>query len=163
MTDHYAVCETALATLLKTMTNEEDEPYFPPITGREQGWQVTNDDTVLATGSDYYIVYRAGAHIPPERVGSGFVNFEHHVSAVLFHRFTEYASAWDDWNTFRAAVGDLLDNNRGLGGGSGVYDVRVVANEPAGRLTDRDGSELNFIAQAADIVIYQRARLAVRF
>jgi len=150
--DHYSVCETALATRLRTLTT-----YFPAATGLSAGWQVSDDDTVFQLGGDYFIIYRPG-EFPTVQKGM-LADVSWHVKAVVYVRFVEYKTSWNKFKLFRSDIFNLLNADPTLNKTNGVWNVTVSSKDDAGRLLDTQGNPMNWIAQLLDVTITQRIKI----
>lgn len=152
MTDQYALCESALITRLRTLAN----PFFP-AGDSAAGWQVSDDDTVVNKGGDYFIIVRPG-EFPVETHGhDADVNW--HVKAIIYVRFKEYKTSWTNFKVFRSAIFNLMWADRTLNKTNGVWNVTLSSKDDAGRLLDTQGNPMNWIAQMLDVTITQRIRI----
>lgn len=152
MTDHYAVCESALVTRLRTLTS-----YFPAATGLPAGWQVSDDDTVFSKGGDYFVIYRPGEFPTVQKGLLADVNW--HVKTVVYVRYTEYKTSWNKFKALRSDIFNLLNADPTLNRTNGVYNVTISSKDDAGRLLDTQGNPMNWIAQLLDVTITQRIKI----
>jgi hypothetical protein len=153
MADQYALCLDAYKTQLRTLAGT----YFPAVEGKAAGWQVTENDTEVYNGGDYFIVLKPGA-FSNARQGLNTVN-EWHVTSVLYSRFGEYANAWTQFRAFRSDILALPDTAPLTA--HGINQQNFAALEQAGYLIDDQGRYTNFVVQSLDCTIRQRV-LAVR-
>lgn len=152
MTDYYALVKTGLIARLRTLTS-----YFPASAKHSAGWQVSDDDSVLSEGGDYFVIVRPGAF--PTRKQGRMVEVEWHADAVIYTRYKEQATSWTRFETFRSDIFNLLHADPTLNKTNGVYDVGVSSQQQAGRLIDSQGNLMNWIAQTLDVTINQRIHM----
>lgn len=152
MTDYYQIAENGFVAKMITLTD-----HFPAGTGKSAGWQVSDDDTVIAEGGEKFCIYRPGS-FPTAKRGK-VVDFEWHIIAVLHMRFSDYEQSWPDFKTFRSDVINLFLDDPTMGKTVGVWDVFPAANEEPGYLQDSDGNSTNIIVQTLDVTIRQRVLL----
>jgi hypothetical protein len=155
MTDQYALCLDAYKTQLRTLAGT----YFPAVDGKAAGWQVTENDTEIYNGSDYFIVLKPGT-FSNQRQGLNTVN-EWHVTSVLYYRFGEYANAWTQFRVYRSDILALPDTAPLTT--NGIYDQIFASQEQAGYLVDDQGRYTNFVVQALDCTIRQRVKATRAF
>ncbi len=152
MADQYSLCFAAYRTQLLTLA--DSTTYFPAVTGREAGWQISENDNIIFEGGDYFIVLRPGA-FDQARQGGGNQGNVWTVRTFLFMRYQEYEGLWQTFRAFRNAVLELPDtvplktNN--------IEDQKFRAGEDAGYLRDSNGNYTNFVTQVIDCAITQRA------
>ena len=154
MTDNYSTCETALAVLLRTLGTG----FFPGDVQRDAGWQVSDDDTVLSYGGDYFIVYRPGA-CPVTPVARGIKEYYWEVLMDLYIRYVSYKDSWTKFKAFRAAIITLLDTHQSLSSATGVRGVVFTSDERPLYFRFNNTPETakpNFIIQQTKVVIRQQ-------
>lgn len=152
MTDQYTVCETAMLTVLRTLT-----AYF--TTPAKAAWQVTTDDADLLKGADYFLLARPGS-FPVTNLSAKEDNYDWQIDLDIYVRYKNYRTSWSNFKAFRWSVIEVLRQNPSLGKTANVWRVSVEAAEKPGYLTDKDveGATPNFIIQTLSITITQRIR-----
>jgi len=154
MTDEYSTCETALAVLLRTLGTS----FFPGDAQRDAGWQVSDDDTVLALGGEYFAIYRPGT-CPATPIARGIKEYYWEVLLDLYIRYESYKTSWTKFKAFRAATVTLLDTHQSLGYTKGVRSVVFSSEERPlyFRFTNTpEQARPNFIIQPTKVVIRQQ-------
>lgn len=149
MTDFYSECEDGLAVMLRTLTQ-----FF------KKDWQVSDDDTVLANGAEYFAIVRPGA-FPYDRETIRVAIVSWNVTMDLYVSYKEYKTSWDRFKAFRSAIFNLLMENPDLGGTAGVLRVSMMSDEQAKYLkfSDVPDAKPNFIIQTVKVVIDQYVRI----
>jgi hypothetical protein len=139
-----------LVTLLRTLT-----PYIV------NDWQVSDDDTVIQKGADYFILVRPGA-FPYQRQTERLSTVYWNVVMDLFVRYKDYKESWNKFKAFRAVVFSLLMENPTLGGAAGVVQVNLTGEEGPQYLkfSDVPDAKPNFIVQTVRAVIAQYVLVA---
>lgn len=152
--DHYSVAELGLAVCLQSL----GATYFPGDTKRATGWQVSDDDTVLTLGGDYFIVYRPGA-CPVTPIARGIYDYNWEVVLDLYVRYVSYKLSWAQFRAYRAAIVNLLNTHQTLNGTNGVHGVtfRSDARPQYFRFTGTPETAIpNFLIQTTQVVVVQR-------
>lgn len=143
MTDYYTQCETALMTKVRTLT-----AFFP------RDFQVSDDDSVLNRGADYFAIFQPDA-FPATRVDglSVFYNW-----VVVFDLYVRYKSRAESLPRFKAARSALINliTPHSLNDTSNIS--RCVLAATAGLQQDIPGDNPNFIIQTFSATITQRVR-----
>jgi len=158
MTDPYVLAESALASFLRTLKDGSGDTFFPADTERDAGWQVSDDDTVLGLGGEYFAIYRPGA-CPAVPISRGIKDYGWEVLLDLYVRYTYYKESWDKFKAYRYAVITLLDTNQSLGGTNGVHGVNFKSDDKPLYFRFNETPEKakpNFIIQPTQVVITQR-------
>ncbi len=155
MADQFSLCLADYVAQLQTLASTTS--YFPAATGQAAGWQISEDDNVILSGSDYFITYRAGA-FDNVRHGGGRQDNVWHVSTTLYMRFEEYSGLWTDFRAFRAAVLELPDTAPLQE--HGIYGQSFVMGEQPGYLLNGQGDYMDFVVQKMDCIINQRVLVA---
>lgn len=150
MSDQFSLCFSEYKLQLQTLASSTD--YFPIETGRELGWQITEDDNIIFSGGDYFIVLRPGTFT--QRRNGNYQDNVWGVRTFLFMRYQEYEGLWLKFRAFRAAVLELPDTRplKKYGMNEQVFN----AAEDAGYLRDSNGNYTNFVTQVIDCAINQR-------
>jgi len=150
--DFYQQCEDALVNVLLELK--------PSFFNRDE--QVSDDDTVLSTGADYWIIYRPGAFpIVDNLITRQILDVDWNVTADLYVRYKTYKESWSKFRKFRAALFFLLHSDQTLGNAPNVHRVSMSSNEIVQYFRFAETSESakpNFIIQTCNIVIRQRVR-----
>ena len=150
--DFYQQCEDAMATRVRTL-----KPAF-----FKEEKQVSDDDTVLAEGADYWFIYRPGAFpINDTLLSQKIMDVDWNVTVDLYVRYTTYKGSWGKFRRFRAALFFLLHSDQTLGGTPNVRRVSFSSNEIAQYFRFANSSEEakpNFIIQTCNVVVRQRVR-----
>lgn len=143
MTDHYNVCEAALIAKLRTLTS-----LFP------RDFQVSDDDSVLNRGADYFAIVQPDA-FPATRADGREVFFNWVVIFDLYVRYQSRAESLPKFKAARSAIINLL-------GPASLNDTnnvsRTVLSANGGLQQDIPGDNPNFIIQTFSCVITQRVR-----
>ena len=155
MTDQYALCLDAYKTQLRTLAAS----YFPAIDGKAAGWQVSENDTEIYNGGEYFVILKPGT-FSNQRQGLNTVN-EWHVTSVLYARYFEYDTAWSRFRAFRSDILALPDTAPLTT--NGIYGQEFASQEQAGYLVDDQGRYTNFVVQTLDCTIRQRVKVARAF
>jgi len=152
MTDQYSVCLADFQTQLKTLAS----PYFPAVTGRAAGWQVSENDLIPLEGGDYFVVTRPG---PFKQVRqSDFQENEWHVITVLYMRYVEYDNLWSTFRPFRSDILALPDTSPLRT--HGIYNQTFAAQGEPGFVIDTKTREYtDLVSQILDTTIYQRVKM----
>lgn len=150
--DFYQQCEDGMVTRLRLLN-----PLF-----FKKDNQVSDDDTVLSEGADYWIIYRPGAFpIVDSMETNKIMEMDWNVTVDLYVRYKTYKESWGKFRKFRAAIFFLLHSDQGLGQTVNVHRVTMSTNEAAQyfRYAETDASvKPNFIIQTCNVVIRQRVR-----
>lgn len=150
MTDQFSLCLGEYITQLKTLATST--AFFPAAIGRSAGWQISEDDTIVKDGGDYFIIYRLGQF---QQTRSGqFQENVWHINTWLFMRFSEYTGLWSGYRQFRSAVLELPDTQPLKR--YGIYSQSFNAGQDAGYQRDENGNYTNFVVQQMDCTINQR-------
>lgn len=149
--DFYSQCEAGLITRLLTLIE-----FF------QKDYQVSDDDTSIAKGADYFIVVRPGKFpASPVAAGSGVYDYDWHIVADLYVRYKEYKLSWTRFKASRSAIINLFGTDPTLGDTPDVWRVSCSSQENAQyfKFSDTPSSiRANFIIQTLDIVIKQRVK-----
>lgn len=151
-TDYYSLCESALATALRSLTT-----YFP------HDWQVSDDDSVLGQGAENFIIYRPGS-FPTQPVTMGDVDITWTVQCRLHVKYLNYKTAWTNFKAIRAAIINLIIPDYSLNGTAGVWRISLQSAEDAMYFyfdEPKPGVRPNFIIQDMSVAITQRCRFEV--
>jgi len=145
MTDFYSECETGLVTLLRSLTT-----YFV------HDWQVSDDDSVIMRGGEYFAIVRPGA-FPYTRQTERLSIVNWTVVMDICVRYVEYKASWNKFKAFRSAIFNLLMEYPTLNGTAGVISADLTGSEQAQYLkfSDAPDAKPNFIIQTVRAVIAQ--------
>lgn len=145
MTDFYSECETGLVTLLRSLTT-----YFV------KDWQVSDDDTVIMKGGDYFAVVRPGA-FPYTRQTEKLATVNWSVVMDLYVRYDDYKKSWNKFKAFRSAIFNLLMEHPTLNDTPGVVRADMTGDERAQyfKFSNAPDAIPNFIIQTVRAVITQ--------
>lgn len=136
-------------TQLRTLSSV----YFPAVTGKAAGWQVSENDTAVMEGGDYFVILRPSAFDNPRSGGQLQQNIWH-VRTMLFMRFNEYESLWSNYRSFRSDIIALPDTSPLVD--YGIQKQEFSASDDAGYLRDADGNYAGFVQQTLECQITQR-------
>jgi hypothetical protein len=143
MTDQYSVCEGALMTKIRTLT-----AFFP------RDFQVSDDDSVLNRGADYFAIFQPDA-FPQTRADGRDVFFNW---TVIFDLYVRYSTRKESLPRFKAARSALI-NLLGPASLNSTNNIsRTVLSANGGLQQDIPGDNPNFIIQTFQAVITQRVR-----
>lgn len=143
MTDQYALCETALITKLRTLTD-----LFP------KDYQVSDDVAVLNRGGDTFFIVQPDAFPATRADGRDlFVNWL--VTGDLYVRYKSRVESLSRFKAARSAIFNLLGPDS-LNGTSNI--MRTVLAASGGLQQDIPGDNPNFIIQTLTATITQRVR-----
>jgi len=149
--DFYQQCEDGMAKQLRVLTT-----FFK----KEE--QVSDDDSVLSLGADYWCIYRPGAFpIVDSLQTQKIMEVDWNVTIDLYVRYKTYKESWGKFRKFRAAIFFLLHSDQTLGGTINVHRVTLSSNEAVQYFRFAETAETakpNFIIQTCNIVIRQRVR-----
>lgn len=154
VTDYYSIAEAALATYIKALGTG----FFPASSKDAAGWQVSDDDTVLAKGGEYFAIYRPGS-CPVTTIARGIYDYNWEVILDLYVRYVSYKLSWTKFKGYRAALITQLDTNQTLGDCQGVHGVSFRSDERPMYFRFNGADETakpNFLIQTAQVVIRQR-------
>jgi len=150
--DFYQQCEDALAARLRAL-----KPSF-----FKEDKQVSDDDSVLSEGADYWIIYRPGAFPVIGNIESRkIMDVDWNVTMDLYVRYKTYKESWGKFRKFRGVVFFLLHSDQHLGGEHGIDRVSFSSNELAQYFRFANSPEEarpNFIIQTCSVVVRQRVR-----
>ena len=122
----------------------------------EFDYQVASDDTVIARGADYFLVYRPGA-FPTDDVDEDQDDFTWHINCDLFIRYKEYQTSWDIFKVVRWKIIKAVRSDRSLGSIAGVYKTRITSPEqPQYFALEEKAVKPNFIIQGFQVEVTQR-------
>ena len=145
MTDYYKECEDGFIALLRTLTT-----YFPG-----GGWQVSDDDTILAKGLEYAVIVRPGAFPYIPRTATQII-VQWNVTADLCVRYVSYKESWNKMKAFRSDVFNLVLENPDLRDTPGVISV-VMTGDALPQYLRFEGvpetAKPNFIIQTVRVII----------
>ena len=151
-TDFYKQCEQALVVTLRQMTD-----FF------KHEWQVSDDDTNLARGADYFVVYRPGAFpVAGFLQTKRFMDIRWSIIMDIYVRYKTYKDSWDKFKNLRSALFNGLHEDQTLGGNINVSEVLLASDENAQYFKFADTPENatpNFIIQTMSMAIKQRVRV----
>lgn len=149
--DFYQICEDGLTARLRVLTF-----FF------KKSEQVSDDDSVLSLGADYWIIYRPGAFPIADNFNTQkIMEIDWNVTMDLYVRYKTYKESWGKFRKFRAALFFLLHADQSLGNTPNVHRVTFSSNEIAQYFRFAETSEAakpNFIIQTCNVVIRQRVR-----
>lgn len=152
MTDQFSLCLSAFQTQLRTLS----ATYFPAVTGRAAGWQVSENDLTPMEGGDYFVTLRPGQFSQLRR-GQTSEN-EWHILATLYMRFSEYDNLWTLYRAYRSAILELPDTQPIRT--NGIWDEVMVAQGDPGFVVDtKTGAYTDLVAQTLDVTIRQRVKI----
>jgi hypothetical protein len=150
--DFYQQCEDALAVRLRVL-----KPSF-----FKKDEQVSDDDSVLSEGADYWIIYRPGAFPIADNINTQkIMEVDWNVTVDLYVRYKTYKESWGKFRKFRGVVFFLLHADQTLGDTPNVHRVTFSSNEIAQYFryaNTPEEAKANFIIQTCNIVIRQRVR-----
>ena len=151
MTDQFSLCLVDFQAQLRTISNL----FFPAVTGRTGGWQVSENDLTPMEGGDYFVILRPGV-FSQKRV-SDFCENEWHVLTTAYMRFSEYDNLWPLYRAFRSAILELPDTAPLKA--HGIWKQTFVAQGEPGFIVDtKTGAYTDLVAQTLDVTIYQRVK-----
>jgi hypothetical protein len=141
--DHYSMCEGALMAKIRTLTE-----FFP------KDFQVSDDDSVLNRGADYFCIFQPDAF--PHTRANG--RQAHYNWVVLFDLYVRYKSRKESLPKFKAARAALIHllhpiSLNGFNGSKGIENIVLSAN--GGLQQDLQGDNPNFIIQPLTATITQ--------
>lgn len=172
--DPYDLIETGIADRLRAALKTEF--FTNPSTHKVEDWRVSDNDSNLERGANYFIVMRPGAFpsLPTEYNTGKFIDVEWESFARLFVQFKERAEQWSTFKPFRWAVIHTIRTYRFLGkvtiNGDELAEVPAVdrvrsidASDPAGywwifEAQRQQGLPPNYMYQSLRIVTRQRVR-----
>jgi len=100
MTDYYDICEDALATLIRSLA-QIDEDY-----------QVTQgDDNILSRGVDYAAILRPGTFAPPIFLDDNVGEMSFVIELYLFARYKNELESTENLKAFRSSTINMLLGN----------------------------------------------------
>jgi hypothetical protein len=150
--DFYQICEDGMAARLRVLTSFLKDPNK----------QVSDDDSVISEGADYWIIYRPGAFPIADNFNTQkIMEIDWNVTADLYVRYKTYKESWGKFRKFRAAIFFLLHSDQTLGNTPNVHRVTFSSNELAQYFRYANTAaeaRPNFIIQTCNIVIRQRVR-----
>lgn len=174
MIDFYDLVETGIADRLRA---ELKVDYFTnPSTHQVEEWRVSDNDSNLERGANYFIVMRPGAFptLPTEYNTGKVIDVEWESFARLYVRYVERAEQWSTFKPFRWAViatvrkyrflGKVTINDDEIPEVPNVDRVRSIdANDPAGywwifETQRQQGLPPSYMYQSLRIVTRQRVR-----
>ncbi len=142
--DHYSQCEAALMAKLRTLTS-----LFP------NAWQVTDDDSELARGADYFAIFQPDA-FPQTRVDGNEALFNW---TTLFDFYVRYSTRKESLPRFKAGRAALINLLKPTCLSRANLNIsRVLLSASGGLQQDIQGDNPNFIIQTFTAVITQRVR-----
>ena len=147
--DFYKQCEDGMVKKARGLTS-----FF------ENSWQVSDDDTVLSKGADYFIIYRPGAFpILRDMQTKKFLDVVWNITVDFYVRYKAYKESWDKFKSLRAAVFYIFNSDSNLSNTPNVFDVVFSSSENAQYFRYANSPEEakpNFIIQTGNIAISQR-------
>jgi hypothetical protein len=172
--DPYDKIETGLADRLRA---ELADPFFTnPSTHKVEDWRVSDNDSNLERGANYFLVTRPGAFpsLPTEYNTGKWVDVDWETFVRLYAKYSEREEQWSTFKPFRWAVIATIRKYRFLSKVTigavefeavpGVDRVRSVeASDPAGywwifETQRQQGLPPNYMFQALRIVTRQRVK-----
>lgn len=148
--DFYQICEDGLVARVQVLT------FF------KNPKQVSDDDSVLSEGADYWFIYRPGAFPIADNFNTQkIMEIDWNVTVDLYVRYKTYKESWGKFRRFRAALFFLLHSDQSLGNTLNVHRVTFSSNEIAQYFRFAETAEAarpNFIIQTCNVVIRQRVR-----
>lgn len=150
--DYYSQCESALKDFFQA--NLAD--YLP------NDWQITDDESDLIRGADYYILLRPGSKpdTPISFQSGAFTTLDWRINCNLFVRYIYGSQKWPTFKKFRAVVWYVLEKNQFVQNNANVE--RVISygfpEEPfywKFKGTPED-AQPNMMAQPLFVVVRQR-------
>lgn len=149
MPDAYTLCQNAFHVQLQTLSDQ----FFPEVTGREAGWQVSENDLMPLEGSDYFVITRPGDFTQVRR-GQHNMN-DWHITTTIYMRFKTYETLWSLYREFRGAILDLPETAPLKT--AGIYGQSFVSRGQPGFVIDtKTGNTLDMVAQEIDVTINQK-------
>lgn len=149
--DFYQQCEDGMAARMRLL-----ETFFQKPT------QVSDDDSVLSEGADYWAIYRPGAFpIADNLQTQKIMEVDWNVTVDLYVRYKTYKESWGKFRRFRAALFFLLHSDQSLGDTPNVHRVTFSSNEAAQYFRYAETAaeaRPNFIIQTCNVVMRQRVR-----
>lgn len=142
-TDYYGQCETALMAKLRTLSG-----FFP------NAWQVSDDDSVLTNGADYFAIFQPDA-FPATRADGREVFFNW---VVVFDLYVRYSTRKESLGRFKAVRAALIELIKPTALNSTNNIMRTVLASNGGLQQDLPGDNPNFIIQTMTATITQRVR-----
>lgn len=154
--DPYSECEDALKAYFQEL-----------IYWFAEEWQVSNNDTNIARGADYFIVLRPGSFPVINQNATGLQkDYEWNVVMDVYVRYVEYETSWHTFKKLRAALIKITGDNPILKcnlqpdkSATNVWSLTLTSDEDAQyfRFTDTDDDQRpNFIIQTMNVIIRQR-------
>ncbi len=150
--DYYSLIEDAIGDLLKQELSDILKKDF----------QVTDNESDMQRGADYYILFRPGS-IPPTDAAFNtqkFVDLEWTVIANLFTRFATQKVQWPQFKHFRALVWWVLKSKPFL---PQVGNVRRISSISAPDdatywkfIGTSESTQPDMMTQALRIIVQQR-------
>jgi len=172
--DPYDLVEIGVADRLRAELAAEF--FTNPSTHKVEDWRVSDNDSNLERGANYFIVTRPGAFpsLPTESNTGKWVDMDWETFVRLYVKYEERAEQWSTFKPFRWAVIATIRKYRFLSqvtigsetfdGVPGVDRVRSVeAADPAGywwifESQRQQGLQPNYMFQALRIVTRQRVK-----
>jgi hypothetical protein len=149
--DFYQQVEDGFATKMRLLSSFFRKPE-----------QVSDDDTVLSEGADYWAIYRPGAFPIVDSLQTHRIEeIDWGITMDLYVRYKTYKESWGKFRKFRAAVFFLLHSDQSLGSTPNVRRVAFSSNEIAQYFRFANSpaeARPNFIIQTCNVTIRQRVR-----
>ncbi len=142
MTDYYLQCETAFMARARTLTK-----YF------EHDWQVSDDDSVINRGANYFLIVRPGAFPITPRGTRRTLTVDWNIIADLYVRWKSYKESWSLFKELRSDLFNLFLSDPNLDNTSFVWNVMLLASGNPGQAPE-EGTPA-FIGQTLIAVITQ--------
>lgn len=157
--DQYSLCLAEFKTQILTL-HSDDTPYFPAVTGRAVGWQVSENENIVLEGSNYFVVLRPGAFT---QGGTRILEENQwHVTTILYMRFAEFDGVWPAFRVFRSAFLALKKTARLKN--KGIWNQTFIAQGEAGFVLDNKrpapDNYTDLVAQVFDITIFQKVKVS---
>lgn len=147
VTDFYQQCEDGFAREMKKLTS-----FF------KKDYQVADDDTVLAEGGDYFVVYRPGS-FPMTGKSAEEKDVTWGIVFDLYVRYESYKASWKNFRVARSAIINRFVPNPTLGGTPGVWNVGISSGENAQYFSlEEKAVRPNFIIQTMRCDVTQRCK-----
>jgi hypothetical protein len=172
--DPYDQVEAGIADRLRAELAAEF--FTNRSTHKVEDWRVSDNDSNLERGADFFVVMRPGAFpsLPTEYSTGKWVDMEWETFVRLYVKYTEREEQWSTFKTFRWAAIATIRKHRSLSRVTidnqeflpvpGVDRVRSVeASDPAGywwifEAQRNQGLPPNYMFQALRVVTRQRVK-----
>lgn len=146
MTDFYQQCEEAFMAKARTLTK-----FF------EHDWQVSDDDTVINRGADYFLIVRPGAFPITPQDTRKILNVDWNITSDLYVRWQDYKTSWSLFKELRSDLFNLFLADPGLDRTPNVWNVMLLSTSNPGQAPEEGRPA--FIGQTLTAIITQRVRI----